>query len=606
MVIIDKITIRYFRSIYTLDLKGCKDATIFTGQNDVGKSNIIKALNLFFNNESDWNKAHNFQEDYSLLRKENVRKDSIRGQQFISITVFFIKGARMPNSLPDKFSVTRRWDLSGSSYKESTDVMQKMKLYCKAKGLKFSEKTTTATLSKFLHRIEFIYIPAIKDSSIFDSILYQLQQSLMANKGSLALASPIKKANELIKELMNELETDFEKSTGIKSRVSIPYSLDIIKGLVNIQTDVEGLPEGVLLEKRGDGIRAHYIPKILDYISRTSDKLYIWGFEEPENSYEYRRCLQVANEFFAVYSIENQIFITSHSPAFYAHESDRIKIFRICQNNGKTELSSCSETIDEELGYADIYKHYVDQIEQLEKIRKDRDEVLASLTEEIKQSKCPILLTEGKTDSSLLKLAIQKLNIPGFEDWIIKPVSLSNASCNDALEKALLSISQNSVVERLVIGMFDRDANVTLGQNDIRLSPFRKLSKYVYSFAIPVPHNRPEENDISIEHYFTDEEIRTNLDGKRLFMGIEFHNTGCFKGDANLFYKGLKVCGTIKIIEHETKCYVTDKTGTEDYSISKARFVECIEKGEPGFKNISFEEFRKIFSIIEAITADTK
>ena len=63
---------------------------------------------------------------------------------------------------------------------------------------------------------------------------------------------------------------------------------------------------------------------------------------------------------------------------------------------------------------------------------------------------------------------------------------------------------------------------------------------------------------------------------------------------------------TIKIIEHETKCYVTDKTGTEDYSISKARFVECIEKGEPGFKNISFEEFRKIFSIIEAIKADTK
>lgn len=48
MKIIDSITIRYFRSVYTLNIGQCEDITIVSGRNDVGKSNILKALNLFF------------------------------------------------------------------------------------------------------------------------------------------------------------------------------------------------------------------------------------------------------------------------------------------------------------------------------------------------------------------------------------------------------------------------------------------------------------------------------------------------------------------------------------------------------------------------------
>lgn len=50
MKIIDSITIRYFRSVYTLNIGQCEDITIVSGRNDVGKSNILKALNLFFVN----------------------------------------------------------------------------------------------------------------------------------------------------------------------------------------------------------------------------------------------------------------------------------------------------------------------------------------------------------------------------------------------------------------------------------------------------------------------------------------------------------------------------------------------------------------------------
>ena len=111
MRIIESVTIRYFRSAYTISINPCQDITILAGKNDVGKSNILKALNLFFCQQTDYQTVLNFAEDYSLTRKEEVRKDTIRGQQFISVSVRFLRGDRMPNSLPPSFSVTKKWDM---------------------------------------------------------------------------------------------------------------------------------------------------------------------------------------------------------------------------------------------------------------------------------------------------------------------------------------------------------------------------------------------------------------------------------------------------------------------------------------------------------------
>ena len=46
---IRRIQIKNFRSIKNLDI-GVEDLAAFVGDNDSGKSNILRALNLFFNN----------------------------------------------------------------------------------------------------------------------------------------------------------------------------------------------------------------------------------------------------------------------------------------------------------------------------------------------------------------------------------------------------------------------------------------------------------------------------------------------------------------------------------------------------------------------------
>lgn len=609
MKLIESITIRYFRSVYTITIPKCGDMTVLTGKNDVGKSNILKALNLFFNQQSDYSTRFSFENDYSLLRREEVRKDTIRGQRFISITIRFNRGERMPNSLPPSFSVTRRWDMHSQQYKQTTDAVARMKVFAEKYGMKFSEKTTVTNLSSFLNKIRFVYIPAIKDASVFNGSVNILQESLFDKKYKAILDGPISEANETVKGIVQELQNDFYMATGIANFVELPNTLNFARGLIQINTETNG--GRIPIDMRGDGIRTHYIPKILNYVAQRSNHLYIWGFEEPENSYEYRRCIQVAEEFENTYSKHSQVFITSHSPAFFNNSNEEKAVIHVGYENNRTIIIDNVHDLDEELGYIELYREFLERVKDLEKENSLHRREKAKLLEEIEANSTPVLLTEGKTDAALLKIAIQKLGLTEFSNWDIRHIQSGKTSGNDILLQFLNEIKDNINPSKLVIGMFDRDTMLLVRKEpksiDLRSVDFERLCDNVYAFCIPVPHNRQEANEISIEHYFTDREIKTEKDGKRLFIGNEFYSTGAFKGDEEWYYKGAHaVCNTIKIVEHETKKYVCRKDGGGDYSISKAAFVKCIEEDEEGFRDISFEEFRKIFDVLTKIHDDAE
>ena len=70
---IREIRIRNFRSIVDLTLHMDK-LNVFVGLNDSGKSNVLKALNLFFNNQTDENCDFDFRTDYSKLVPKKVKK----------------------------------------------------------------------------------------------------------------------------------------------------------------------------------------------------------------------------------------------------------------------------------------------------------------------------------------------------------------------------------------------------------------------------------------------------------------------------------------------------------------------------------------------------
>ena len=87
--LISQIEVTNFRSIKYAKID-CSAYNLFCGQNDVGKSNILKALNLFFNQETDFKTPFNFSADYNKYALAEAQT-SKKKKQLIRIKITFKK-----------------------------------------------------------------------------------------------------------------------------------------------------------------------------------------------------------------------------------------------------------------------------------------------------------------------------------------------------------------------------------------------------------------------------------------------------------------------------------------------------------------------------------
>ena len=302
-----------------------------------------------------------------------------------------------------------------------------------------------------------------------------------------------------------------------------------------------------------------------------------------------------------------QFILTTHSPFMIAGLSElygeNIDILTMPEGLIISDINGFSEVQRaQEIVYAGI-----NELREEDKKLKKEIEQLRQLQNKI------VLYTEGATDEILLKKALEKLSISDLSVEIQAASQNHGKHNDDAVKKLLVTLQDNPCVNNTVIGLFDRDAKsavefldesgskVKLGDQE-----FLKLGEHIYAFALPVPHNRPETDQISIEHFFADEEIMTeNEDHQRLFFGKEFYPTGNHVDDSKDYHyrKALTYQGTIRIIEHEQNAYVTDRKGNGDFSLSKQRFAEAIRDSRPGFDQFDFSEFSKIFDVIRKILA---
>ena len=91
-MVIEKIRIKNFRSILdeTIELQ---DFNCFVGRNDCGKSNVLKALNLFFNGYTEPNQSFDFEKDYSKYAvKKAHRAQEVEISVYVIIPNSFVEG----------------------------------------------------------------------------------------------------------------------------------------------------------------------------------------------------------------------------------------------------------------------------------------------------------------------------------------------------------------------------------------------------------------------------------------------------------------------------------------------------------------------------------
>ncbi len=323
MDIIEKIEIKHFRSFdggkeqEKVRIDNLKDLNIFSGANDSGKSNVLRALNLFFNNEISpgiqFDKDRDFSKIVALRFDKEVEerkakqkskqlieelKDVRRSDEVISIKLFF-NNEKNQRGLPKSFWIARLYSQKNNfagEYVYQTDL----------RG--------NAQVTNFLNNFKFEYVPAIKDKLFFNYLFEKLQKHLFEKESKNKenkFATSSRQFNEMLTTETKELFSKFQLSSGVDANFYIPSTLVDFFRTLSVITENE-----ISLFERGDGIQARFIPEILDEISRNSRKNIIWGFEEPENSYEAKNIRKIGNEFLTKYSQKKQIFITTHTKEF--------------------------------------------------------------------------------------------------------------------------------------------------------------------------------------------------------------------------------------------------------------------------------------------------
>lgn len=432
MQIIDKVEINYFRSIYTLSLKDCHDINVITGGNDAGKSNVLKALNLFFNNETEPHSEFDFLRDLSRYREVEARASKGRMTIWIKLTFNNFLGWR---SLPDKFTVKRTWNRYDDLPVDTVD-----------------EDIPATTLGRFLAKLKYHYVPAVRSRDIFSDLLAELHDTLLQDES----AGLRQSSDALVSDLHGITE---DMSADILDRVKIESTIDLPESLADLFRALNFLTKfgehDIPLMLRGDGLQSRHLPFILAYIAEKSQKYHIWGYEEPETSLELAKSFEMARDFKEKFSEDNQIFLTTHSPAFYDLSGDKVAKWyaESIQDEGITSTQLTPLTgahdIDETMGLLNVITPRMrDVYAKSEALQSS----LAEMAAQLAQADAPVCYVEGPTDALVLNAANERLNDP--------PLNVRFVSANGAsdITQFLRVSSRVKDDERALCGLFDADA----------------------------------------------------------------------------------------------------------------------------------------------------
>jgi len=247
---------------------------VFLGCNDSGKSNLLKALNLFFNNKTDRDTNFDFKSDFCHFAKiPNKTAPEIK----IELTL------APPSSFKDSRNIVwrKKWREGFSS--EFEDKM----------FVPPSPNTHINNSSKiWAKKIRFRYVPAMKGDNYFPHLLGELHNTM-----AISIDADLKDASakfvKTITEHTSSMMSSLDDQLHLGSRIQLPENLSSLFEVLDFGTNHNG--STVSVNKRGDGVKIRHVPSILAFLhdeenrvrTRGSVKVNtIWGYEEPENNLE--------------------------------------------------------------------------------------------------------------------------------------------------------------------------------------------------------------------------------------------------------------------------------------------------------------------------------
>ncbi|NAO95241.1 AAA family ATPase [Halomonas sp. MG34] len=398
-MIIKKISIKNFRSVESCKID-IKDINIFAGCNDSGKSNFLKALNLFFNNKTDHDTQFDFKNDFCHFAKvPNKTASEIQIELTLTPPQHYAD--------PREFVWRKKW-------REGAKEEYENKMYIPP-----SPKNEVHNSSKsWARKIRFRYVPAMKGDNYFPHLLRDLYNTL-----AISIDAELKKASgdfvstisshtlPMIHALNDQLK--------LESSIRLPENLSSLFEVLDFSTTHNGA--SVSINRRGDGVKIRHIPSILKFLHDEENRVRrrgsikvntIWGYEEPENNLEFLSASEKSLELLNM-SDEIQMFISSHSPSFYSlkDESRFVKLFYTTQEDRGTRYISIDndsdvELADEKMGLLPIVAPYI----------KNKEREIIEIRNSIKDLKdkqthsAHTIFVEGKTDKKIIEYFLTEIS----------------------------------------------------------------------------------------------------------------------------------------------------------------------------------------------------
>jgi hypothetical protein len=439
---IQQIKIRNFRSLREVSLEA-KALTVFVGCNDEGKSNLLRALDLFFNGDRQGGYTQNWARDFSVFAKTPRNK-----AQQIEIVITF--------KLPDSFNVGQpvTWR---KVWRQSGLLEDSIKL---ADGRALPPRSKA---DAYLKAMRYEYVPAIKGPDYFGRLLASMHDMLDATvrkdirNAAASFTSEIRSHTERIL-------TDIESQIGLKSDIELPTDLKQLFSELEFRSTIGA--HKVALSQRGDGLKVRHIPVILRWLAQQANHLAapgrprvvtIWGYEEPENNLETRRCFELA-DFFIETSADVQTFLTTHSPVFYSvfnHAQSEVAVEEVKLNPDEgtrlvsrlTGQRSDIDALHSSVGFLDLLEPHVrDWRTKVEGLQRRIDEGLNTAH--------PTVFVEGPSDKQLLEAAFKRF-YPDQGEVRVR-CSAQSGGGHSWVKDSLIAWHHQRAQKRAV-GLFDSD-----------------------------------------------------------------------------------------------------------------------------------------------------
>lgn len=479
---IRKIRIENFRSIKQVEIN-LSDFSIFVGKNDCGKSNILRALNLFFNEETNYDTEYDFDDDYNFFAVARQRK-----ADEITIRVELELPLSYRNTNGDLIVWTKKFRKNGLHSEEYYGVRETINRL----GRLSREKVNIPDRSNvhdLLRKIEFEYVPAIKDNDYFDGLRGRIYE-ILSEVAAQTFRDSSSAFEDSIGEHLTDLTTDITDSLGIDTRLALPRDLSHIFERLDFLSGAGS----VSLNNRGDGIKVRHIPLILKFMADKKKSLqvrgampysFIWAYEEPENNLEFRSAVQLADEISGLTKNGTaNVMLTTHSPVFYdlASQDDEILLHHVYRNSDSegTLTSSDVSTLDENIGTLALLAPRI--AETADRIRS-QEQANAEASRLAAQNRSKIFV-EGASDQIILNRCVELYfpNIIGDVDIETKPFGAGHSYVIDMLS-AWRSVHKHHPGRPKAVGILDDDASKE--RNEFNRAPDNVRSAKCFCYQIP-------------------------------------------------------------------------------------------------------------------------